>query len=141
MIECHFEDRFLIVIKDSHKLEFKNGRIERNLGNFSLFGVSPNASLSLIKTVFNNNIQLGHRCQSCILTHKNANVYINGCEFINHTSKDYPYSTGLFGVDGNLTIISTTFENNLIEVGKWINFAVINILVLLLLTLKINFFF
>lgn len=58
------------------------------------------------------------------MTNSKANVNISNCEFKNHASEQCPYSTGLFSVDGNLTIISTKFEGNQIEVDKWLNFSV-----------------
>lgn len=106
-------------------LEYNNGFIEKNLGNRCLFGVRFNASLSLNKTTLKNNYD---RCNElkvqCILTESKANVYINECEIINHASKDYPYSSGLFGVNGNLTIIASKFENNNTRIENWANFSV-----------------
>lgn len=118
--DCHFGDRHLFQIKKSSKFEFNHGSFQNNFGNECLFHVGENASLVLNMTMFSNNcILCEEQQQSCISTEKKANVQINNCEFLNHTSSDFPFSACIIRVDGDLTILSSKFENNKIEVGIW----------------------
>lgn len=114
---CYFDDKSLIEIKEASKLEFNNGFVENNHGKNSIFFLREKASLILNKTIFDSNVHLLKNNDepfnySCIIGKNKSNVHINKCDFMNHSSNDYPNSARLIRISGDLTVISSKFENN-----------------------------
>lgn len=113
IIQCRYEDNYLINLENECIMGFNKGNIGMNSGNKSIFNIKRDAILNLSKTLFENNIQTSFDFPSCVRSEAGGNLKINKCEFINHRSEAHPHSARLIESRGNLSIISSKFENNM----------------------------
>lgn len=112
LTNCNYQDRHLITIKANSQLEFKNGTFEGNIGHNSIFLVEKNGLLNLSNTKFDGNKQVSNSQASIVTTEADGDVFIEACDFTNHSCMDYPQSCNLIAANGNLNIISSNFKNN-----------------------------
>lgn len=116
IIKCKYGGKCLINVEYDSKLELSNGFIENNSGNQSIIHVDIDGTLNLEGFIFRKNIQRKRDIPSCIHGENGSNVNISNCEFLNHSSKEYPYSALLIKTGGDLNIKSSKFDNNNAEI-------------------------